>query len=672
MSTRKSNARTGKSFGAKGSRSAPRKRAAKGTKAEPPQRSSLLWRITKWSLVFAIWGGVILGGVLVWFAWDLPSVENLGPAGEKARRPGVTILAADGSLIAGYGDLYGRRLTVNELPPELVQAVVAIEDRRFFEHPGVDFRGLLRAMIANLRAGGVVQGGSTLTQQLAKNLFLTPERSYERKIKELLLALALEHRFQKDELLTIYLNRVYFGAGTYGVEAAAQRYFGASARDVDTYQAAVLAGLLRAPSRLNPDNNAEAAHNRALTVLGAMVAAGFVKPDEAEQIGRTRRPGRGDAALPRPRVSGETHRYFADWVLERAAGYAGSAGTDLSVETTLDPRLQQLAEAAVAGIDTKGAQVALVALRDDGAVLAMVGGKRYGASQFNRVTSALRQPGSAFKPIVYLPALESGMSPDSAVRDAPITVDGWTPRNFTGEFRGEVTLREAVARSLNTVAVRVSEDVGRARVVQAARRLGITAPLRPHPSIALGAGEVTPLELAAAYAVFANGGYAVAPYGISEVRQTDEVVFRRPGATVRRVISAEAAAHTTDMLRAVVDWGTGKSAGFGIPAAGKSGTSQDFRDAWFIGYVGNLVTAVWVGNDNNAPMDRVTGSSIPAAIWKAFMAPAVNVGIARVERAAEGNASTGAAGSTGTAPARRTPDREPWRLEPGFIENQID
>ena len=305
MSTRKSksNARTGKSSGAKGSRSAPRKRAAKATKAEPPQRSSLLWRITKWSLVFAIWGGVILGGVLVWFAWDLPSVENLGPAGEKARRPGVTILAADGSLIAGYGDLYGRRLTVNELPPELVQAVVAIEDRRFFEHPGVDFRGLLRAMIANLRAGGVVQGGSTLTQQLAKNLFLTPERSYERKIKELLLALALEHRFQKDELLTIYLNRVYFGAGTYGVEAAAQRYFGASARDVDTYQAAVLAGLLRAPSRLNPDNNAEAAHNRALTVLGAMVAAGFVKPDEAEQIGRTRRPGRGDAALPRPRVS---------------------------------------------------------------------------------------------------------------------------------------------------------------------------------------------------------------------------------------------------------------------------------------------------------------------------------------------------------------------------------
>lgn len=651
---------------AKSAKPAPRKRTPAASKAEPAQRSSLLWRLTKWSLVFAIWGGIVLGGVLVWFAWDLPSIEELGPAADKLRRPGVTILAADGSLIAGYGDLYGRRLTVNELPPELVQAVIAIEDRRFFDHPGVDVRGLVRAMFANLRAGGIVQGGSTLTQQLAKNLFLTPERSYNRKIKELLLALALENRFEKDELLTIYLNRVYFGAGTYGVEAAAQRYFGASARDIDTYQAAVLAGLLRAPSRLNPDNNTQAAHDRARTVLGAMVAAGYLKPAEAEEIARTRRPGRGNAAQPRPRVAGETRRYFADWVLERAAGYAGSKGSDLAVETTLDPRLQSLAEAAVAGIDTKGAQVALIAMRDDGAVLAMVGGKRYGASQFNRVTSALRQPGSAFKPIVYLPALEAGMSPDTTVRDAPITVDGWSPKNFTGKYQGEVTLREAVARSINTVAVRVSEDVGRDRVVQTARRLGITSPLKPHPSIALGAGEVTPLELTAAYAVFANGGFAVSPFGILEVRQGDDVVFRRAGATTRRVISAQAASQTTDMLRAVVDWGTGKSAGFGVPAAGKSGTSQDFRDAWFIGYVGNLVTAVWVGNDNNAPMDQVTGSSIPAAIWKAFMAPAMNVGVANVERTRVPDSTSAGASS------RQQPERRPQRLELDFIQDQMD
>ncbi|MDE0780512.1 MAG: PBP1A family penicillin-binding protein [Alphaproteobacteria bacterium] len=646
---------------------AGKKRAPSPTDISPAKRFTLLWWLTKWSLVFTIWGCLVVGGVLAWFAWDLPAIDDLGPAADKPRRPSVTILAGDGSLIAGYGDLYGQRLTVNELPPELVQAVIAIEDRRFFDHPGVDLRGLTRAMVTNLRAGGIVQGGSTLTQQLAKNLFLTPERSYTRKIKELLLALALENKFKKNELLTIYLNRVYFGGGTYGVEAAAQRYFGTSARNVDIYQAAVLAGLLRAPSRLNPDNSTKAAHDRAVTVLWAMVAAGYLKPEEVAKIAKTQRPGRGNAATPRPRVAGETRRYFSDWALERAVGYAGSTTTDLAVETTLNPTLQGLAEVAVAQIDTKGAQVALVAMRDDGAVLAMVGGKRYGTSQFNRVTRALRQPGSAFKPIVYLPALEAGMSPESLVRDAPITVDGWTPRNYSGGFRGSVTLREAVALSLNTVAVRVSEDVGRDRVVQAARRLGITSPLKPHPSIALGAGEVFQLELAAAYAVFANGGFAVVPYGISEVRQGGKVVFRRTGATTRRVVSAEVAAQMTDMLRAVVDWGTGKSAGFGVLAAGKSGTSQDFRDAWFIGYAGNLVTAVWVGNDNNSPMDRVTGSTIPAAIWRSFMVPATNVGIAEVERRTPSGKLSG-----GSQQLRRLPERTPEPLDSEFIRDQMD
>ena len=668
--SRKTKSPRAKSGDAKSRQRAGKKaaRTAAPRKAEPPRRSGLIWRVTKWSLVFAIWGGLVVGGVLVWFAWGLPSIDNLDEVADKSRRPGVTVLAADDSLIAGYGDLYGARLTVNELPPELIQAVISIEDRRFFEHGGFDARGFARAMFANVRAGGIVQGGSTLSQQLAKNLFLTPERSYERKIKELLLALSLERRFEKDQLLTIYLNRVYLGAGTYGVEAAAQRYFGVSARNIDTYQAAVLAGLLRAPSRLNPDNNARAAHNRARTVLAAMVDAGFLTSDEAAQIARTRRPGRGDAAQPRARVSGQTRRYFSDWVLERAAGYAGNIGGDLSVETTLDPRLQKLAEAAVADADAGGAEMALVAMRDDGAVLAMVGGRSYGASQFNRVTRALRQPGSAFKPVVYLPALEAGMTPDSPVRDAPITVDGWTPRNFSGEYQGTVTLREAVARSLNTVAVRVSEDVGRDRVVQAARRLGITAPLDPHPSIALGAGEVTPLEMASAYAVFANGGFAVEPYGIAEVRQGADVLFRRDGRTARRVVSADAARHTTDMLRAVIDRGTGRRAAFGVAAAGKTGTSQDFRDAWFVGYAGNIVTAVWVGNDDNRPMNKVTGSSIPADIWKRFMAGAMKVGVAEAERRPE----TRATGSVREEPARRVPERQPSRLAPAIFEQQSD
>jgi len=636
----------------------PASKPQKSRKAPEPAPSSLLWRVTKWSLVLGIWGGLALAGTLAWFAWNLPSVDALGPTTDKARRPGVTILASDGSLVAGYGDLYGARLTVNELPPQLVQAVVAIEDRRFFEHPGVDLRGILRAAFANLRAGGVVQGGSTLTQQLAKNLFLTPERSLDRKIRELILALNLERRFEKNELLTIYLNRVYLGAGTYGVEAASRRYFGASARDIDTYQAALLAGLLRAPSRLNPDSSETRAHERTRTVLRAMADAGFLTEEEAERIAATRRPGRGDGALPRPRVTGEARRYFADWALERAAGYAGSTGVDLAVETTLDPALQARAEAAVRRADTKGSQAALVAMRSDGAVLAMIGGRRYGESQFNRVTRAQRQPGSAFKPIVYLPALESGMTPDSKVLDAAITVDGWTPRNFSGSFRGEVTLREAVARSLNTVAVRVSEDVGRGRVIQSARRLGITAPLTPHPSIALGAGEVTPLELTAAYAVFANGGFAVEPYGVTEVRQGGEVVFRRPARAPRRVVEADAAAHMTEMLRAVIAWGTGKAAKIDRPAAGKSGTSQDFRDAWFVGFAGDLVVTVWVGNDDNTPTRRITGSSIPAAIWKDFMSAPPAAAVARP------------AAPRAPAPEAARPVRE--RFDPTFIERQTD
>ncbi len=636
----------------------PSKKTRSREKPKPLKstRAPLLWRVTKWSLVFVIWGGLALAGTIVWYAWNLPSVDALGPSTDKGRRPGVTILASNGSLVAGYGDLYGARLTVNELPPQLVQAVVAIEDRRFFEHPGVDFRGILRAAVANLRAGGVVQGGSTLTQQLAKNLFLTPERSFDRKIRELILALSLERRFEKDELLTTYLNRVYLGAGTYGVEAAAQRYFGISARDIDTYQAALLAGLLRAPSRLNPDSSESRAHGRAHTVLQAMSDAGFLTSQEMENIAATHRPGRGEAALPRPRVTGEARRYFADWALERAAGYAGSTGLDLAVETTLVPELQARAEAAIRRADTKGSQVALIAMRTDGAVLAMVGGRRYSDSQFNRVTRALRQPGSAFKPIVYLPALESGMTPDSKVLDTAITVDGWTPRNFSGGFRGEVTLREAVARSLNTVAVRVSEDIGRSRVIQSARRLGITAALTPHPSIALGAGEVTPLELTAAYAVFANGGFAVEPYGVTEVRQGGEVLFRRPARAPRRVIEADAAAHLTEMLRAVVEWGTGRAAKIDRPASGKSGTSQDFRDAWFVGYAGDLVVTVWVGNDDNSPTRRITGSSIPARIWKDFMSAPPAAAVARP--------------APPRAPEAPRPVRE--RIDSTFVDQQTD
>ena len=601
-----------------------RRRPAKGARTrrtpEPRRyrrRRPLAW-LVKWSLVSLIWVGLVLGGVVAWFAWDLPSVKTLR---QEVRRPALVIIAADGSRLASYGDLYGDRLGVDKLPAFLPAAVLATEDRRFYSHAGIDPRGVARAMVANLRAGRVAQGGSTLTQQLAKNLFLTPERSIERKIKELLLAFWLEARFDKDELLTIYLNRVYLGAGTYGVEAAAQKFFGRSARDVTLYEAAMLAGLLKAPSRYNPANDPAAAHLRTLAVLDGMVDAGYISPAEAAGAGQRRSAYRGVEV-----VQGGGGRFFADWVVEQVTGYLGQTGGDLVVQTTLDPRIQRLAERAIASADTHGSgaeQVAVVVLSPMGDVLAMVGGRNYRASQFNRATQALRQPGSAFKPVVYLSALEAGLTPDTPFEDAPITIDGWSPRNFGGAFRGTVTLREAMARSLNSVAVRLSERVGRRRVVTTARRLGIASNLATHPSLALGASEVTLLELTGAYAVFANGGHAVAPTGIRAVRDAGgTILYERRRAPPERVIEARHAATMNDLLAAVVEWGTGRGARLDRPAAGKTGTSQDSRDAWFVGYTSDLVTGVWVGNDNGAPMDGVTGSGVPAQLWHQVMAGA--------------------------------------------------
>ncbi len=582
--------------------------------------SSWPWRIAKWLAVTAIWGFVVGCVGLAWIAWDLPDIDALSPSGAGARRQSVTLVADDGSPLAAYGDLWGRRLTVAELPRHLSEAVMAIEDRRFYDHPGVDARGILRAIVVNLRAGRVTQGGSTLTQQLAKNLFLTPERSLERKLKELVLALLLERRFSKDAILTIYLNQVYLGSGTYGVEAAAQRYFGHSARAVDVYEAALLAGLLKAPSRYNPRSDPRAADERARVVLEAMVDAGFLDRKAAQAAGRRGAKESADGA----RIVGGSARYFTDWALDRASGYAGATQADLTVTTTLDPRLQAIADRAAARAAAAGMQVALVAMTPGGAIRAMVGGADYHLSQFNRATQALRQPGSAFKPLVYLPALEAGMQPGTVIEDAPIAVDGWSPENFTRRFLGPVSLREGLAQSLNTVAVRIAENVGRDRVVRAARRLGITADLTPHPSLSLGASEVTLLELTAAYAVFANGGIGVVPYGVRDIRAGGRTLYetgtmRGPG----RVVEADVAAAMTDLLASVVREGTGRAARIDRPAGGKTGTSQEFRDAWFIGYTADLVAGVWIGHDDGAPLrldgKPVSGGGLPAQLWRDFM-----------------------------------------------------
>ncbi|MEE8334571.1 MAG: PBP1A family penicillin-binding protein [Alphaproteobacteria bacterium] len=600
-------------------RNSDKKRAADRKGPTPPRRPRWL-RWLRASLILAIWGAVALGGLVVWYGWDLPDPEKLAT---PTRRPSVTLLADDGSVLATYGDLHGGMVRFNQIPPYLVQAVIATEDRRFFDHPGMDAIGILRAAFANLRAGAVRQGGSTLTQQIAKNLFLTPERSIRRKVREILLAFWLEARFDKRQLFTIYINRVYFGAGAWGLRAAARRYFGRAAERLGLRQAALLAGLLKAPSRYSPLANPAKAAARADLVIANMVAAGFLTDAQARAAKRERlavvSKGRGNGA-----------RYFADWLLDRAAGYIGPTGRDLVIRTTLSPRLQRIAEKRIAaGLKGEGArrrvgQAALVAMAPGGAVRAMVGGRDWRKSQFNRATQALRQPGSAFKLFVYLAALEAGMTPADTVLDAPLSIRGWRPRNYTGRYRGRVTLADALAGSINTTAVRITEKIGRGKVVAVAQRLGITAPLKTHPSLALGASEVTLLELTGAYAALANRGYAAWPYGIAEIRDgTGSVLYRRAGAGAGRVIDPGALGPLQTMLTGVIARGTGRAARIGRPAAGKTGTSQESRDAWFIGFTAELVTGVWVGNDDSSPMKRVTGGGLPARLWRGFMKDAL-------------------------------------------------
>ena len=577
-------------------------------------------RLARRLLAGLAWMVAILGAGFIWFTHDLPDVGTLA---EPGRGPSITLLAVDGTRIARFGSLYGEPAQLASLPSYLPRAVLATEDRRFYDHFGVDILGIQRAVVANVRAGGIVQGGSTITQQLAKNLFLGPERTLHRKIQEALLAIHLEQRFTKDEILTIYLNRVYFGAGAYGVEAAAAKFFGKPAAQVSLYEAAMLAGLLKAPSRYNPARDSDLAATRAALVLDNMVAAGYLDAQAAAQAKAN--PVRGTAGL-----AGWGSRHFADWVLEQVPAFVGTPQRDLTVVTTLDARLQTLAEEKLATLLTvKGAaagasQGALVALAPGGAVRAMVGGRDYGASQFNRVTQALRQPGSAFKLFVYLAGLEAGLGPDSRMVDGPLAIGDWRPGNYSNTFAGEMSLRQALARSVNTVAVQVSERAGRNRVISAARRLGITSDLHDGPSIALGTAEVTLLELTQAYATLANGGEGVWSYAIAEVRDDrGEVLYRRAGSGPGVVLAPGVVAAMTDMLGAVIAEGTGRAADIGRPAAGKTGTSQDYRDAWFVGFSAELATGVWLGNDDGAVMNKVTGGGLPARLWHDFMAAAL-------------------------------------------------
>jgi penicillin-binding protein 1A len=571
-----------------------------------------------------LWAIAALFALGVYFLYDLPDIDKVKPLDTK---PSITFLANDGTLIARYGGLQGNVLGMKDFPEHLIEAVLSVEDRRFYSHFGVDPLGLARAMLMNLRAGRWAQGGSTITQQLAKNLFLTPDKTLRRKVQEALMALQIEHKFTKNEILEAYLNRVYFGAGAYGVDAAARTYFSKPPSQLTLWESAVLAGLLKAPSRFSPATNPELAQKRAEVVIGAMKDAGYL---DARTTALEIRNAK--SRLTRS-MTGDSSRYFSDWVLSQIDSFITAADGDIVVKTTLDPKLQRLAEEKQKALfrrikpEDKVTQLALVTEDLNGAILAMLGGVDYKTSQFNRAIQAERQPGSAFKPFVYLAALENGSSPDDLIEDAPIKEGDYRPDNYDDKYFGTVTLTQALAKSLNTATIRLLQQTGIEKLIDVAARMEFKGALKPELASGLGTDEVTPLELTNAYAIIANGGYTVWPYAVLSIRDgRGQLLYQHAELEHPRAFSGGDISALDDMLVQVVAQGTGTAAQLSRGhAAGKTGTTQNYRDAWFLGYTDSLVTGVWMGNDDDTPMARITGSKYPAQLWHDYMDEAIDV-----------------------------------------------
>ena len=594
----------------------------------PRPRRTFLQGLIYWTLVLGVWGLIALIAVFAVFATDLPDTSKIF---DVTRQPSISYLDRSGGQVAVRGSQFSPPVDLDQLPPWVPAAFVSIEDQRFYHHFGVDPVGMARALVADIRAGHVVQGASTITQQLARNLFLTPDQTPKRKIQELMLAVWLETKFSKKQILSLYLNRVYFGEGAYGIEAASQRYFNEPASKLTVGEAALLAGLMKGPSRYSPVSATDRAERRATVVLDKMVETHAITPQQR------------DAAFAQPvRVSAtlanQNAQYFVDWVDAQVRGLVGQPQEDLVVQTTLDLAIQQNAEHAVRTVllrdgPAKGVQqAALVALDGQGRIRAYVGGNDYVASPFDRASQAQRQAGSSFKPFVYLTAMEHGHTPNDPVVDEPVTIGNWQPRNYEGKFLGPITLQTALAQSINTVAAKLAQEVGTPNVAATAHRLGIVSPIQTGPSMALGAVEVNPLEMAQAYTAFSNGGVQVKAYGIEKISTASgKVLYDRSlaGPPHNAVIGQPALAYMIQMMREVVADGTGARAKIGgYDLAGKTGTTSDYRDAWFIGYTGGFTAAVWTGRDDNTPMRRVTGGSSPAEIWRDFMAaslPRLNV-----------------------------------------------
>jgi len=575
--------------------------------------------IRKWVYRFfvgIIWFLILLVPIVIYYAHDLPDISEITRPNDRST---VMVMDRDGGLLASYGDVYGDWLTFDDIPVVLVQAVIATEDRRFFDHGGFDIRGFLRAMVKNITRRSMVEGGSTISQQLAKNLFLSADKTLKRKIQELLFSAWLEMNFSKEEILTYYFNRVYFGSGAYGIDAAARLFFGHNARELSLIEAAMLAGVLKGPALYSPLRDLERSYRRTGDVLDNMVEAGFIQKSVAEKT-------KAENVQIVDKQTGGDERYFSDWIVERSASLIGRVNEPVIIYTTLMPDIQDKANKALQRIMDqealahKASQAALVSLDMDGGVRAMVGGIDYTVSQYNRASQARRQPGSAFKLFIYLAAFERGLSPDDIMRDSPVILKGWQPKNYSGEYRGEVTLREAFVRSLNTVAVKLAERINRENVIEMARRLGLTTPIVAEPSLSLGTSEVSLLELTAAYTVVAAGGYAVEPYGIVEIQNSaGQVLYRHMPGPRQKILSDDVVLTMDSLLRDVVVRGTAKQAQMPFVAAGKTGTTQNYKDALFIGYGLNMTSGVWVGNDDARPMKNVTGGGTPARIWRNFM-----------------------------------------------------
>ncbi|OWW04987.1 penicillin-binding protein [Rhizobium sp. R72] len=611
-----------------------RRAAPKPSRARQPERRKrdrrdreggglfgFIRRIVYWCIVFGIWAGIGVAGLVIYYGSRMPSASTWAI---PERPPNVKITAVDGSVIANRGTTGGEALALEDMSPYIPEAIVAIEDRRFYSHFGVDPLGLARAFVTNLTTGHMVQGGSTLTQQLAKNLFLSPDRTLERKVQEVLLALWLEQKYTKDQILAMYLNRVFFGSNAYGVEAASRRYFNKSARDVNLGEAALLAGLVKAPSRLSPARDPEAANARAQVVLQTMREQGYITDDEVKTA-MSQTPAKAKRYW-----SGAGH-YVADMVMDQLPALIGDVKEDIVVDTTIDKTLEKRAEQSLNdvlgkdGAKLDASQAALVSLDGTGAIRALVGGRDYADSQFNRAVTAKRQPGSSFKPFVYAAALEKGLTPFSVFNDAPIRIGDWTPENYEKKYNGEVTLATALAKSLNTVAAQLVMYDGPDQVIKLAHRLGIESELQPNASIALGTSEVSLMELTGAYAAFMNGGYKATPHVIRRVTTADgsKVLYENTYDNPPRVLSEAIAANMNTMMMGVINQGTGKSAKLsGWQAAGKTGTTQNSRDALFVGFTSNLTTGVWFGNDDGKPMRKVTGGGLPAKAWQEFMVAA--------------------------------------------------